>query len=136
MCLNTAQDDRNPVALANQIQAFGNSNRVLGNTSADFDLFTPLTARILVGVDRTDGNRSDYFPLASPAGAGFGGRGAAGRAHQPFQDAADRSHPPPRPSPATTASTCSALRVHDYALSEFVAEAQGLPQPTRWATMA
>ncbi|MGH9419346.1 MAG: TonB-dependent receptor plug domain-containing protein, partial [Thermoanaerobaculia bacterium] len=42
-CPSTAQDDKNPVALANQIQSFGNSNRVLGNSSAEFDLATPLT---------------------------------------------------------------------------------------------
>jgi iron complex outermembrane receptor protein len=95
-----AQSDRNPVGLADQIQDVGNSNRILGNASADFDVFTPLTARVLVGVDRSDGNRSTYWPLASPAGAGFGGR-----ARQ-----ADRTNLSKTPTcRATTASTCSAV---------------------------
>ena len=124
-CPGGAASDRNPVGLANQIQDFGTSNRILGNGSADFDIFTPLTARLVVGVDRSDGNRSTYWPLASPAGAGFGAR-----ARQ-----ADRTN--------TSKTLQTVLTFHpeltgdydfdmlggyeynDYTLSEFVAEAQG-----------
>ena len=124
-CPGGAASDRNPVGLANQIQDFGTSNRILGNGSMDFDIFTPLTARLVVGVDRSDGNRSTYWPLASPAGAGFGAR-----ARQ-----ADRTN--------TSKTLQTVLTFHpeltgdydfdmlggyeynDYTLSEFVAEAQG-----------
>ena len=68
-----AQGMRNPVALAEQIQDFGKSTRVLGNASADLDIFKALTGRINVGVDRTDGSRRIYFPRISPVGAGTGG---------------------------------------------------------------
>src|SRR5256714_15377461 len=74
-----AQSDRNPVGLANQIQAVGKTTRILGNGTVDFDIFSPLTARILAGVDRSDGNRSDYWPLASPAGAALGGKARQAR---------------------------------------------------------
>ena len=120
-----AQSDRNPVGLANQIQAFGKSNRLLGNLSSDFDIFTPLTARVLVGIDRTDGNRSDYWPLASPAGAGF-----SGRARQ-----ADRTNLSktlqtvltyhPEFTGDHSFDILGGYEYNDYALSEFVAEAQG-----------
>ena len=78
-CPGGAASDRNPVGLANQIQDFGNVDTAYSGTcSADFDIFTPLTARLVVGVDRSDGNRSTYWPLASPAGAGFGGTCTSG----------------------------------------------------------
>ncbi len=60
---------RNPVALANQIQDFGTTNRTLGNISADLDLVPGLTGRINVGVDKSAGVRQIYFPIASPVGA-------------------------------------------------------------------
>ena len=69
-----SQSVRNPVALAEQIQDFGKSTRVLGNASADLDIFTGLTGRINVGVDRTDGSRRIYWPRISPVGAEFSGR--------------------------------------------------------------
>jgi TonB-linked SusC/RagA family outer membrane protein len=124
-CSNTAQDDRNPVALANQIQAFGNSNRVLGNTSADFDLFTPLTARILVGVDRTDGNRSDYFPLASPAGAGFGGRARQAERTNISKTLQTVLTFHPDLTGNHSFDMLGGYEYNDYSLSEFIAEAQG-----------
>lgn len=124
-CPNTAQSDRNPVGLANQIQAFGTSNRVLGNTWADFDLLTPLTAKVLVGVDRTDGNRSDYWPLASPAGAGFGGR--ARQAERVNLSKTLQTVLTFHPEFSTTHSfdLLGGYEYNDYALTEFVAEAQG-----------
>jgi TonB-linked SusC/RagA family outer membrane protein len=65
---------RNPVGLANQIQDFGTTNRTLGNISADLDLVPGLTARVNVGVDKSDGVRQTYFPIASPVGVGTNGR--------------------------------------------------------------
>ena len=64
-----SQSVRNPVALADQIQDFGTSTLILGNISADLDLFPSLTARVLAGVDRTDGQRNTYFPRINPVGA-------------------------------------------------------------------
>jgi iron complex outermembrane receptor protein len=69
-----AQSVRNPVALAEQLQDFGNSTRVLGNASADLDIFSALTGRVNVGVDRIDGIRRTYWPRVSPVGAGTSGR--------------------------------------------------------------
>jgi TonB-dependent starch-binding outer membrane protein SusC len=63
----------NPVALANQVQMKGIDDRTLGNLSADYDIFSSLTARVNVGVDRVLGDRNEYFPSASPAGAQFNG---------------------------------------------------------------
>jgi TonB-linked SusC/RagA family outer membrane protein len=68
-----AQSVRNPVAIANQILDKGTSDRTLGNTSIDYDIFQSLTARVNVGVDRTEGARSNYWPKNSPIGAAFNG---------------------------------------------------------------
>ncbi|HEY3746325.1 MAG TPA: SusC/RagA family TonB-linked outer membrane protein [Gemmatimonadaceae bacterium] len=124
-CASTAQDDKNPVALANQIQSFGNSNRVLGNGSAEFDLATPLTARVLVGVDRTDGHRSDYFPLASPAGAGTGGdaRQASRTNLAKTLQTVLTFHPDL--SGNSSFDMLGGYEYNDYSLTEFIAESQG-----------
>jgi TonB-dependent starch-binding outer membrane protein SusC len=124
-CASTAQDDKNPVALANQIQSFGNSNRVLGNTSAEFDLATPLTARVLLGVDRTDGNRSDYFPLASPAGAGTGGdaRQASRTNLAKTLQTVLTFHPDFAGN--SSFDMLGGYEYNDYSLTEFIAESQG-----------
>ncbi len=120
-----AQSDRNPVALANQVLAFGKSNRILGSSSADYDLFTPLTARVLIGVDRSDGNRSDYFPLASPAGAGTGGdaRQAQRTITSKTLQTVLTFHP--EFSGNSTFDLLGGYEYNDYAFSEFTAEAQG-----------
>ena len=65
---------RNPVALASQIQDVGKTTRILGNMSADLDLLSSLTGRVVLGVDRFDANRNTYFPRANPYGAEFNGR--------------------------------------------------------------
>ena len=70
------QSVRNPVALANQVLDKGNSDRTLGNVSADYDIFSALTARVNIGVDRSQGDRSFYAPLTSAYGAGFKGQAA------------------------------------------------------------
>jgi len=64
---------RNPVALANQIVDIGNTTRTLGNATAELDLMKGVTASLNVGVDRSDGSRDVYLPLASPVGAATGG---------------------------------------------------------------
>jgi len=64
---------RNPVALANQVVDIGNTTRTLGNATAELDLMPGVTASLNVGVDRSDGARDVYLPLASPVGAASGG---------------------------------------------------------------
>ena len=68
-----SQSVRNPVAMANQVLDKGISDRTLGNVYADYDLFSSLTARVNIGIDRTEGSRSTYLPRASAVGAGFNG---------------------------------------------------------------
>ena len=68
-----SQSVRNPVAIANQVLAKGVSDRTLGNVSSDYDIFPSLTARVNIGIDRTEGTRNDYWPRASAVGAGFNG---------------------------------------------------------------
>jgi len=120
-----AQSDRNPVALVNQVQAVGKSNRILGNGTVDFDIFTPLTARILTGVDRTDGNRSDYFPLASPAGAGVGGWARQADRTQISKTLQTVLTYHPEFSANHSFDILGGYEYNDYSRSEFVAEAQG-----------
>jgi iron complex outermembrane receptor protein len=64
---------RNPVALANQIVDIGNTTRTLGNATAELDIMQGVTASLNLGVDRSDGARDVYLPLASPVGAASGG---------------------------------------------------------------
>ena len=68
-----AQSVRNPVAIANQVLDKGVSDRTLGNVSADYDIFSALTARVNIGIDRTGGNRNFYLPRISSIGAAFNG---------------------------------------------------------------
>jgi TonB-linked SusC/RagA family outer membrane protein len=69
-----SQTVRNPIALAEQLQDDGKTNLWLGNISGELDILPSLTGRVNVGVNRTDGTRSTYWPRASPAGAQFEGR--------------------------------------------------------------
>jgi TonB-dependent starch-binding outer membrane protein SusC len=68
-----SQSIRNPVAMARQIVDKGNTTRVLGNFSTDFDIFSSLTARVNAGVDRAQGDRATYLPIANPLGAATNG---------------------------------------------------------------
>ena len=120
-----AQSDRNPVGLARQIQDFGKSTRVLGNTSADLDLFSALTARVNLGVDRSDGNRSTYWPLASPAGAGFGGRARQASRTNTSKTLQTVLTFHPEFSGRHTFDILGGYEYTDFSLSEFVAESQG-----------
>ena len=124
-CPGGAASDRNPVGLAHQIQDFGTSNRILGNGTADFDLFTPLTARIVVGVDRSDGNRSTFWPLASPAGAGFGGRARQADRTNTSKTLQTVLTYHPDLTGIHSFEALGGYEYNDYTLSEFVAEAQG-----------
>ena len=65
---------RNPVGLANQIQDFGNTTRLLGNAMAELDLLPGLTGSVNVGVDRANGLRQVYWPRANPVGLATNGR--------------------------------------------------------------
>ncbi|HVE77563.1 MAG TPA: SusC/RagA family TonB-linked outer membrane protein [Gemmatimonadaceae bacterium] len=67
------QSLRNPVALAEQINDVGNTNRVLGNVQAEMDLLPGLTGTVNFGADVTGGTRRTYFPKANPVGAQFNG---------------------------------------------------------------
>jgi len=74
-----AQSVRNPVAMAEQVQDLGTTNRVLGNASADLDLLSYLTGRVNVGVDRAAGLRETYLPRNSALGGQFNGLARTGR---------------------------------------------------------
>ncbi|AHG93779.1 TonB-dependent outer membrane protein, SusC/RagA (plasmid) [Gemmatirosa kalamazoonensis] len=64
---------RNPVAITDQVKDDGVSRRILGNFTADYDLFSSLTAQLNVGTDRSNGTRSAYYPRISPLGASTNG---------------------------------------------------------------
>ena len=70
------QSVRNPVALAEQLQDFGNTTRVLGNIRAQIDITSNLQAQAIVGVDRSDGGRKVYYPAENPVGAEYNGLAA------------------------------------------------------------
>ena len=120
-----AQSDRNPVGLANQIQNVGKTTRVLGNGTVDFDIFNALTARVLAGVDRSDGNRSDYFPRSSPAGAGVSGD--ARQAERTLLSKTIQTVLTFHPEFAgdNAFDLLGGYEYNDYSMSEFIAEAQG-----------
>ena len=65
---------RNPVALAYQVQDHANTNRTLGNATAEYDIIPSVTAQLNLGADRSGAVRRTYFPKSSPAGAEWGGR--------------------------------------------------------------
>jgi iron complex outermembrane receptor protein len=64
---------RNPVAITQQVKDDGVSRRILGNFTADYDLFSFLTAQLNVGTDRSNGTRNAYYPRVSPLGASTNG---------------------------------------------------------------
>jgi TonB-linked SusC/RagA family outer membrane protein len=68
------QEQRNPVAMAEQVDDFGNTTRTLGNVTAALDVLPGLTAQLNVGADRSEGIRRTYLPRISPVGAEWGGR--------------------------------------------------------------
>ena len=70
------QSVRNPVALAEQLQDFGNTTRVLGNVRTQLDILSNLRGQVIFGVDRSEGERKIYYPAESPVGAEWNGRAA------------------------------------------------------------
>ncbi len=68
-----AQDVRNPVALATQLDDAAPENRVLGNLSGSFDILENLTSQTTLGIDYTDAIRRTFAGRTSPIGAQFGG---------------------------------------------------------------
>jgi TonB-linked SusC/RagA family outer membrane protein len=72
-CTPSAQDVRNPVAMANQLLDVAPEQRLLGNFNATLALFENLSAQTTLGVDNTDAERRTYAPRASAVGAAYGG---------------------------------------------------------------
>ncbi len=67
------QGVRNPVAMAEQIADFANTTRVLGNIRAQLDISSSLRGQLILGVDRSESTRREFYPGASPVGAQFKG---------------------------------------------------------------
>ena len=72
-CIPSAQDVRNPVAMAEQLQDKAPEMRLLGNFNATVQLFEDLSAQTTLGADNTDSERRSYAPRASAVGAAYGG---------------------------------------------------------------
>jgi iron complex outermembrane receptor protein len=72
-CAPTAQDVRNPVAMANQLQDISPETRLLGNFNATVQLAEYLSAQTTLGIDNTDAERRTYAPRSSAVGAAYGG---------------------------------------------------------------
>ena len=72
-CNPTAQDVRNPVALANQVQDLAPETRLLGNFNATLELLEGLSAQTTLGLDNSDSDRRTYWPRSSALGAAFSG---------------------------------------------------------------
>ncbi|HKW11143.1 MAG TPA: SusC/RagA family TonB-linked outer membrane protein [Gemmatimonadaceae bacterium] len=68
-----AQDVRNPVGMAREIQDIAPEDRILGNATATYSLFSNLTSQTTVGIDNNNSTRRVYYPRSSPIGAGAGG---------------------------------------------------------------
>src|SRR3989441_8672784 len=64
---------RNPVALAEQITNIGQTTRTLANGNAEYDLAEGLTAKLIVGLDQSGGQRQEYYPGSNPIGVALGG---------------------------------------------------------------
>ena len=120
-----SQSVRNPVALADQIQDFGRSTRTLGNASADLDLFSSLTGRVNIGVDRTDGTRQEYFPLANPVGAATNGLANDDNRDNTSLTLQTLLTFHPQISTTTDLEVVGGYEFNSYALNLFGAQAQG-----------
>jgi len=120
-----SQSVRNPVALADQIQDFGRSTRTLGNASADLDLFSALTGRVNIGVDRTDGTRQTYFPRANPIGAQTNGLAADDNRDNTSLTLQTLLTFHPQLSTTTDLEVVGGYEFNSYALNLFGAQAQG-----------
>ncbi len=65
---------RNPVALAELIDNEATSTRIFVNATAEYDFLPELSAKVNLGLDRTDASRKIYQPKSLPYAASFGGR--------------------------------------------------------------
>lgn len=65
---------RNPVALVEKIDDETETLRLFFNGTAEYDLFSSLTGKINLGLDRTNATRNTYQPRSLPYAAAFGGR--------------------------------------------------------------
>jgi len=118
------QSVRNPVALAEQLQDVGRSTLTLGNVSADLDLLPSLTGTVNVGVNRTDGTRSTYWPRISPAGAEFSGRALQSNRDNTLVNLSTFLNFRPQFSTRHSFDLLGGYEFSEYTLSEFGAEAR------------
>lgn len=115
---------RNPVALANQILDDGRSTLALGNVSADVDILSNLTGSVNVGVNRTDGSRSTYWPRASLVGAEFNGRAVRSNRDNTLVNLSTFLNFRPQFSDRQSFDMLGGYEFSEYTLSEFGAESR------------
>jgi iron complex outermembrane receptor protein len=72
-CIPSAEDVRNPVAMAEQLMDRAPENRVLGNVNATVQIFEDLSAQTTLGADNTNSDRQTFAPRSSAVGAAYGG---------------------------------------------------------------
>jgi iron complex outermembrane receptor protein len=66
---------RNPVAMAEQLQDFAATTRVIGNVRAQVDLVPDvLRGQLTLGTDRSESTRRIYYPSSNPVGEEWNGR--------------------------------------------------------------
>lgn len=68
-----AQDVRNPVGIAKELQDNAPENRLLGNFTGTLSLRSDLSAQTTLGVDNTNSTRETYEPRSSAIGAAYNG---------------------------------------------------------------
>ena len=68
-----AQDVRNPVAMAKELNDVAPEDRILGNATGTVSLLSNLTAQTTVGIDNNNSVRRTYLPRSNPVGAAYGG---------------------------------------------------------------
>lgn len=78
-----AEQNRNPVAMLDQISDVSNQNRTLGNLDLQFDVLEDLTVEGTFSADLSEGQRRTYVPIASAVGRDVGGIGR--QAEREFQ---------------------------------------------------
>ena len=119
-----SQSVRNPVALAEQLQDVGRSTLLLGNISTALDLFPSLTGAVNLGVNRTDGTRSTYWPRVSPAGAEFSGRALQSNRDNTLVNLSTTLNFRPQLSARHDFDLLGGYEFSEYTLSEFAAESR------------
>ncbi len=60
---------RNPVAIAEQIDQIAKTTRVLGNTTAEYEIVEGLNAKVNLGLNRSSSTLRSYTPKVSPLGS-------------------------------------------------------------------